>query len=182
VSLSESELKALMLRSLDGDAAAYRRLLVGLRERLGVYFGRRLRSDPAQTEDLVQETLMAVHAKRATFDRSQLVTAWIYAIARYKLVDHYRRTGRGRLVPFEHEDQFAVEDESAAADARRDIARGLDALPARTRDLVASVKLRDEPIADVARRAGMSEGAVKVAVHRGFQKLAAILRGTGEGS
>ncbi len=177
MSLTESDLKALMLSSLDGDAAAYRRLLQGLKARLETYFRRRLATDLGQAEDLVQETLIAIHAKRATFDGGQLVTAWVYAIARYKLIDHYRRSGRVRFSPIDDHDDLAVEDESRAVDARSDIARGLAALPARTRDLVASVKLHDEPVADVARRTGMSEGAVKVAVHRGYQKLASHLRG-----
>ena len=182
MSLSEPELKALMLRSLDGDATAYRRLLAELRRRLALYFGRRLAEDAAQAEDLVQETLMAIHAKRATYDRSQPVTPWAYAIARYKLIDHLRRAGRGRFRPIDRDDEFAVEDESGAADARRDVERGLAALSPRDRDLVASVKLNEESIADVAGRTGLSEGAVKVAVHRGFMKLAARLRGSGGGA
>jgi len=179
LSLTEPELKALMLRSLDGDAAAYRRLLAELRDRLALYFARRVPPDGALAEDLVQETLMAIHAKRATFDRTQLVTPWAYAIARYKLIDHLRRTGRGRFRPFEHDDEFAVDDESEAADARRDIEQGLAALPERGRELLIAVKLNQEPVADVARRAGMSESAVKVAVHRSFLRLAARLRGSG---
>ena len=168
-----------MLRSLDGDAAAYRRLLAELRDRLAIYFTRRLASDATTAEDLVQETLVAIHAKRGTFDRAQLVTPWAYAIARYKLIDHLRRSGRARLRAFEHDDEFAVEDDSAAADARRDIERGLTELPARGRELLVAVKLNEEPVADVARRTGMSESAVKVAVHRSFLKLAARLRGSG---
>ena len=182
MTLPESELKALMLRSLEGDATAYRRLLAGLQSRLEIYFRRRLRSDPAQVEDLVQETLMTIHAKRATFDTSQIVTSWTYAIARYKLVDHFRRTGRARFTPIDDEDGLMVEDDSAAADARRDLSRGLAGLPERTRDLVVSVKLHEEPVSEVAMRTGMTEGAVKVAVHRGFQKLAARLRGGGNGT
>ncbi len=168
-----------MLRSLDGDAIAYRRLLDDLRVGLIAYFGRRLRAEPMYTEDLVQETLIAIHKKRATFDREQLATPWVYAIARYKLVDHYRRTGRRSFTPIEDEDGLFTPDESAASDARHDIGRALADLPARTRDLVVSVKLNEEPVSDVARRTGMSESAVKVAVHRGFQKLAAGLRGHG---
>ena len=177
MSLTEPDLKVLMLRSLDGDAAAYRRLLEELKARLSTYFQRRLRSDSAQAEDLVQETLIAIHTKRATFDGHQLVSAWVYAIARYKLIDYYRRAGRRDYTPIDDEPDLFVEDESAAADARYDLSRGLAALPAHTRDLVVSVKLNGEPVADVARRTGMSESAVKVAVHRGFQKLSARLRG-----
>jgi len=180
VSLTEPELKVLMLRSRAGDAAAYRQLLAGLSYRLGVYFGRRLRSDPTLAEDLVQDTLLRVHAKRATFQVDQSVTAWTYAIARYRLIDHLRRTGRGRFIALDDSDELAAEDESTAIEARLDVARGLAGLPERTRDLVVRVKLRGEPIADVARRAGSSEIAVRVAVHRGFMKLAARLRAEGD--
>jgi RNA polymerase sigma-70 factor (ECF subfamily) len=178
VSLSEPELKALMLSALDGDAAAYRRLLIELRARLQTYFGRRLQGRPSETEDLVQDALIAIHDKRATFDRAQPVTAWVYAIARYKLIDHYRRMGRRVFVPVDDEGlNLSVADESAAVDARQDIERGMAELPERARDLVRSVKLEDESIADVAARTGMSESAVKVAVHRAFQKLGARIRG-----
>jgi RNA polymerase sigma-70 factor, ECF subfamily len=177
VSPSEPELKALMLSALDGDARAYRRLLEALRAGLGSYFARRLRADPGQVEDLVQETLIAIHTKRATFDRGQLVSAWVFAIARYKLIDHYRRRGRREFVPLEDDRGLFTPDESAAVEARWDVERGLASLPYPTRDLVSSVKLREEPVAEVAHRTGMSETAVKVAVHRGFHRLAARLRG-----
>jgi RNA polymerase sigma-70 factor, ECF subfamily len=166
-----------MLLALDGDARAYRRLLGTLRTALDSYFRRRLQADLGSVEDLVQETLIAIHAKRATFDREQLLGAWVYAIARYKLIDHYRQRGRRQFVPVEDEEGLVVADESAAVEARRDITRALETLPARARDLVVSVKLNEEPVAEVARRTGMSETAVKVAVHRGFHRLAARLRG-----
>ena len=169
-----------MLEALDGDGGAYRRLLEAVKARLEGYFARRLASDAEGAEDLVQETLIAIHAKRATFDRSQPFTAWAYAIARYKLVDHHRRTGRRRDLPLDDAFELAAEDQSAAAEARRDLTKGLAGLPQQTRDLVVSVKLREEPVADIARRRGMSESAVKVAVHRGFRKLAARLRGDAE--
>ena len=181
--LDEAAIKRLMLAGLDGDASAYRRLLTELRVRLERYFARRLGRNGSDTEDLVQETLIALHVKRATFDRGQPVGPWVYAIARYKLIDHYRRQGRRSFVPIEDAGDLFVDDESGAADARRDIERSLAELPPRARDLVRSVKLNDESIADVAARTGLSETAVKVAVHRGFHKLAERLRGrdrTGE--
>ena len=171
-----------MLRALDGDAAAYRRLLSGLRERLRVYFDRRLAADPAQAEDLVQETLMAIHAKRATYDPAQPVTPWAYAIARYKLVDHFRRVRPGLWRSIAWDDEFVAEDETEAADIRHDLDRSLSQLAAPTRDLVERVKLKEEPVAEVARRAGMTESAVKVAVHRAVQRLSARLRDGGGGA
>ncbi len=182
VSLDEAELKALMLRALDGDAAAYRRVLAALRIRLAAYFDRRLLSDRAEAEDLVQETLIAIHTKRATYDREQPLGPWVHAIARYKLIDHARRRGRRPTVPLDDGMEFAVPDHGQQVEARRDLLRGLDELTERTRDLVVRVKLQEEPVAVVAARAGMTEGAVKVAVHRGLRRLAARLRGGGDGT
>src|SRR5437016_2634832 len=109
-----------MLAALAGDRVAYRSLLEHLRRRLEIFFGRKLRGMPAEVEDLVQETLLAIHAKRETFDRTQALTPWAYTIARYKLIDHLRRT-RGRItIPLENAAEVFVEDGSAAVEARRD--------------------------------------------------------------
>ena len=166
-----------MLASLAGDKGAYQRLLEALRGRLRIYYGRRLGGDAAETEDLVQETLIAVHTRRATYDPGQPLTAWVYAIARYKLIDHFRRTGRRRRAPLEDADLVSVDDESAAVHARYDLERGLAGLPPQTADLLRSVKLDETPVAEVAARTGLSQGAVKTTVHRGFARLAARLRG-----
>ena len=169
-----------MLAALDGDGPAYRRLLTELRLRLLGFYRRRMGGHAAEAEDLVQDTLIALHARRATFDRSQPFTAWAYAIARYKLIDHYRRTGRRIQVSLDDAGELSAPDESAAAEARLDVNRGLAALPERARALVRSVKIEGTPVAEVARSAGMSETAVKVAVHRGFGRLARSLRGGAE--
>lgn len=174
--LGEDELRSLMLAGLAGDSDAYRILLGALRMRLRAYYGRRLGDQTAEAEDLVQESLIALHTRRATYDPAQPVTAWVYAIARYKLVDHYRRTGRRRDVPLDAAEEIAVDDESEAVHARHDLEQSLASLPQRTRELLRSVKLDGTPVAEVAARAGMSEGAVKVAVHRGLTRLAARLR------
>lgn len=179
--LGEDELRSLMLAGLGGDSVAYRTLLEALRQRLRAYYSRRLDGQTAEAEDLVQESLIALHTRRATYDPAQPVTAWVYGIARYKLVDHYRRTGRRRHAPLEAAEEVAVADESEAVHARYDLEQGLADLPQRTRELLRSVKLEGTPVAEVAARAGMTEGAVKVAVHRGLARLAARLRGHAPG-
>jgi RNA polymerase sigma-70 factor (ECF subfamily) len=169
---SEAELKALMIASLAGEAGAYRALLGDLRLRLGGYFSRRLRRDPHDVEDLVQDTLIAIHTRRETWDRAQGLTPWVYAIARYKLIDHYRRSGRRAFTPLD--DAFMelrVEDESAAVGARKDVETALASLPERTRLLLRSLKIEELSVAETAARSGMSEGAVKVAAHRGLRTL-----------
>lgn len=169
---SEPELKALMLASLDGEAGAYRALLGDLRLRLSGYFGRRLRRDPDDVEDLVQDTLIAIHTRRATYDRAQALTPWVYAIARYKLIDHYRRGGRRVFVPLDDAaSELRVEDQSAAVGARHDVEKALATLPERARALLRDLKVDELSVAETAARTGMSEGAVKVASHRALRTL-----------
>src|SRR5437016_1539648 len=91
----EAELKSLMLAGLDGDGPAHRKLLVQLGARLRAYYKTRLESigrSASEAEDLVQEALLAIHIKRHTYDPAEPFTPWVYAIARYKLVDYLRTT------------------------------------------------------------------------------------------
>jgi RNA polymerase sigma-70 factor (ECF subfamily) len=179
---SEAELKALMIASLDGEARAYRALLGDLRLRLGGYFGRRLRRDPREIEDLVQETLIALHTRRETWDRGQPLTPWVYAIARYKLIDHYRRSGRRAFVSLEDAwDELRVEDQGEAVAARKDVEAALASLPERTRLLLRSLKIDELSVAETAARTGLSEGAVKVAAHRGMRALIGRFAGGARG-
>lgn len=165
----EAQYREWMQASLKGDAAAYRMLLQGLTRHLRSYYARRL--DPAAAEDAVQETLIAIHAKRATYDSALPFTAWVYGIARYKLIDEYRRLKRRATVPLDEAGDLFGHDETAEAVARRDINKLLDRLPAAKRQLVKDIKLDGASVADVASRTGMSESAVKVSVHRAIKSL-----------
>lgn len=89
-----------MIRSLAGDSGAHRELLGMLGRYLRGYFARRAGA-AAEVEDLVQETLLAVHLKRDSYDRSLPFTPWAYTLARYKLIDHLRRRKRALQVPLE---------------------------------------------------------------------------------
>lgn len=177
----EHHLKSLMLRGLDGDAAAWRMLLSQMGRHLRAYFGRRLADGGADAEDLVQETLIAIHAKRATWDPSQPFTAWAWAIARYKLVDHFRRQGRRRHVPIDDAaaDLFAEETAEEGA-VRHDLRRVLSILPERQRRLIEEVKVGGASIAEAAARHGFTETAAKVSIHRGMKKLSASVGADGE--
>jgi len=180
VSAIEAELKDLMICGLDGDAAAHRRLLSLLSVRLRAFFRRRLGDDRADAEDLVQETLLAVHAKRATYDRAQPFEAWVYAIARYKLIDHFRRARIRRTVPLEAADAVFAETDVEAGTARADLDRLLADLPPRQQAVIRATKLEGLSVAEAAARAGMTPGAVKVNVHRGLGALARRFRGASD--
>ncbi len=174
----ETQLRDLLLRGLGGEAAAYHAFLKDLSTHLRGFLRMRLARLPDDVEDLVQETLLAVHNQRHTYDPGQPLTAWIHAIARYKLVDLLRRrAGREQLNdPLDDEfDVFAVSDNDAD-DARRDLGKLLQQLPDRQRLPIVHMKLEGLSVAETARATGMSEAAVKVGVHRGLKALSLLIR------
>jgi RNA polymerase sigma factor (sigma-70 family) len=175
---AEARLKPLLLRGLDGDAAAYRTFLGSLSLFLRAYLRGRLRSMPDEVEDLLQETLLAVHNQRHTYDLTQPLTAWVHAIARYKMIDCLRRrAGREALnVPIDEADAVFSASDAEASEARRDLAKLLQRLPDRQRLPIVHVKLHGLSIAEAARMTSMSESAVKVGIHRGLKALAALIR------
>jgi RNA polymerase sigma-70 factor (ECF subfamily) len=178
VSASEDRLRDLLVRGLAGDAPAYRACLKELSSHLRAFLRRRLARLPDEVEDLVQETLLAVHNQRHTYDAGQPLTAWVHAIARYKLVDLLRRRAVHEALndPLDDEADLFVSSDTEAADARRDIARLLERLPDQQRLPIVHMKLGGLSVVETARITGMSESAVKVGVHRGLKALAAMMR------
>lgn len=174
----EERLRGLLLQGLQPDAAAYERFLRELSAHLRAFLRRRLAQRPDEVEDLVQETLLAVHNQRHTYRPDMPVTAWVHAIARYKLIDwlraHAVKEARNDLLD-EADELFAASD-SEAAEARRDLGQLLRTLPDKQRLPIEYVKLEGLSVVETARLTGLSESAVKVGVHRGLKALAARIR------
>lgn len=174
---TESQLKALMIGGLEGDAVAHAELLAALVPLLQAFFRRRLGDGHAEVEDLVQETLIAVHNRRASYDRDRVLSAWIFSIARYKLVDYFRRVRRH--VPLEGlEDILVTEGFEAAANARMDVNQLLGGLSPKQSLAIRRTRLDGLSSAEAASRGGISESDVKISVHRGLKLLAARLTGS----
>lgn len=174
----EQRLRGLFLEGLAGDKASYHAFLSELGAHLRAYLRRRLRRAPEEVEDVLQEILLAVHNQRHTYLASQPLTAWLHAIATYKLVDTYRRRGRRELRQDALEDlpELPAATECEAHEARRDLAKLLRSLPPRQRLPIECVKIQGLTVAEAACRLGMSDSAVKVGVHRGLKALAAKVR------
>ena len=169
-----------MLAGLAGEAAPYRRLLDELSGLLRAYYGRRC-PPGMDAEDLVQETLIAVHTRRATYDAGQPFTAWAYAIARYKLIDALRRGKAHLRAPVEEADALFTaggQGSAEAAMAARDLERVMADLPERTRALIRETKIEGLSTREAADRHGMTESAVKVAIHRGLKSLGGAYGGS----
>jgi RNA polymerase sigma factor (sigma-70 family) len=174
VSDAETELRALFLRGLDGDAAAYHAFLLRLGAHLRAFLGRRLFGWPDEVEDLVQECLLAMHNHRHTYQSNLPLTAWAHAIARHKLIDLLRSKSVREALhdPLDDEMALFAASETDASDARRDLDGLLDTLPAKQREPIRCVKLQGLSVAETARITGLSESAVKVGIHRGLKALA----------
>ena len=175
----EDEWTGLMRSAIAGDNAAYHRLLKSVTPVLRAAARRGLAraGQPVdQSEDIVQDILLAVHLKRHTWDANAPFAPWLFAIARNKLIDALRRRGRRIFVNI---DDFAevlpgeAAEETASAG---EVAAQLQTLPARQRDVLQSIAVDSASIKDTAAKFSMTEGAVRVALHRGLSSLTAKLR------
>ena len=176
---SEDDWTGLMRLAISGDSAAYQRLLKAVTPvlRAGARRGLARAGQPTdQSEDVVQDILLAVHLKRHTWDVNAPFAPWLFAIARNKLIDALRRRGRRVFVNI---DDFAetIPDAPAAETASAgEVANLLQALPQRQREVLQSIAVESASIKDTAAKFSMSEGAVRVALHRALSGLTAKLR------
>lgn len=174
----EDGLKAAWLRADAGDEAAYRTALTLMAQRLRGFYGRRLTALPDEVEDLVQETLLVLHLQRGTYDPTLPVTAWMHAIANHKLVDFFRRRGRREALhePLDDLDEAQHPLVAESQPARRDLAVLLEALPAAQKRAIVMTRIEGLSMAEASARTGVSVSALKVQVHRGLKRLAALVR------
>lgn len=174
----ESRLRPLWLAAQAGDEQAYREALGLMATRLRAYFRRRMPTLLDDCEDLVQETLLAVHLQRGTYDPAFPVLAWMTAIARHKWIDRLRRLGRREAL---HDDYDDVDESLLAVEvgephAARDLTQLMQSLPDTQRQALIMTKLEGLSVAEASEQTGVSEAAIKVQVHRGLKRLAELVR------
>jgi len=170
---TESVLEPLMRAALAGDEAAYRTVLGELagivRALVFAKLGPQSGLDP---EDIVQETLLAIHLKRHTWQTDAPLRPWVYAIARYKIIDAYRRRGKRVEIDIDRiaETLPAQIEERPSA---YEIDKALGCLSDGERKVVTAISLEGTTIGQTAKRLDMKENAVRVALHRGLKRIAA---------
>ena len=168
---TEPDLARLMALAQGGDRAAYRAVLEASGRWLARYFTRRIAA--SAVDDLVQDTLVSVHRKRATYDPARPYLPWLAAIARYRWVDQLRRTYRADETMLA--DDIAVASGEEAIAARISLDRLLGFLPAGQAEAIRLVKIEGLSVAEASMRCHQSESLVKVNVHRGLKRLAAMI-------
>ena len=169
----------MMSAAMAGDEGVYRRLLEDIgRSVRGMARGAfaRARVGDADVEDAVQETLLAIHLKRHTWDMNQKLGPWVNAIARHKIIDAMRRRGARRAEPIEDFQDFLAAPEEEDPHTLSDAKKLIDTLAPRQRDIVRSISLEGQSIAATAARLSMTEVAVRVALHRALKSLGVAWR------
>ncbi|GGD06145.1 RNA polymerase sigma factor [Aureimonas glaciei] len=167
-------LDALLRAALRGDDRAYGAFLREAARALRAFAARRAPAAPGfDPEDLVQEILMAVHAKRHTWRQEEPVAPWLFAIARHKAVDAYRRHGRRLEIDIAEFAEILASPAAEAVPTPKDVARAVDSLDGRQRAVVASISVEGRSIGETAEKLKITEGAVRVAFHRGLAAIAA---------
>jgi RNA polymerase sigma-70 factor, ECF subfamily len=175
----EDEWTGLMRAGISGDNVAYQRLLKAVTPVLRAAARRGLAraGQPVDlSEDIVQDTLLAVHLKRQTWDTNAPFAPWLFAIARNKLIDALRRRGRRIFVDIDDFAETLPGEPAAETVPASEISAQLQSLPERQREVLQSIAVDSASIKDTATKFAMSEGAVRVALHRALANLTAKLR------
>ncbi|MGH6945734.1 MAG: sigma-70 family RNA polymerase sigma factor [Kiloniellales bacterium] len=168
----EDELARLMRAAIAGDERAYAEFLRRAACRVRGFARRKVAQGGMDPEDIVQETLLAIHLKRHTWRDDAPVMPWLYAIARHKLVDAFRRRGRRMEIEIGEIAETLAGPEEPESVSEREIDRALDTLAPGQRSVVAAISVEGRSISETASSLGMSEAAVRVALHRGLTAIA----------
>ncbi len=167
----EATLARLMAMAQTGDRIAYATLLESCQRWLRRYFARRI--GPCQLDDLVQDTLLSLHRKRASYDPARPFLPWLAAIARYRWVDHLRKIYRADETGLDN--NFAAESDEPSISARISLERLLTHLPRAQVTAIEMVKIEGLSVSEASQVSGQSESLIKVNIHRGLKRLAALI-------
>lgn len=169
---ANARLTPLLHAARAGDASAYNAFLLELATILRPFVRRHLARHRCDIEDVLQDVLIAIHTHRENYIAArQPITAWAYAIARYKIIDHLRREGVRAHVPLDDIGELFAQETADAGDAHRDLDRLVAQLPDQQRKAVTLVKIEERSVREAAAVSGTSETAVKVNVHRAIKNL-----------
>ncbi len=162
-----------------GDSDAYRKLLAELSTMLEKYALRAVkrsssRGDTTFAKDIVQEVLLAIHAKRHTYEPSQRFLPWVFGIARHKLVDWQRKHFfEFKSFDFEFDlSEFPADEVPSDPQMLQSL---LGQLSSNQRTVLELTKIQGLSIEEAAKKTGLSEANVKVLAHRGILTLRKIV-------
>jgi RNA polymerase sigma-70 factor (ECF subfamily) len=163
--------------SVTGGSAA---VFVEFQRRLRAFVSRRVRN-PADVEDVLQETFLRIHRHVGEVRGADRLTAWVFQVARSAMVDHYRR-GRppgealGGHEPAE--DRAAVEADESPRELEElagCLAPMVESLPPSDRQAIEMTELKGLTQREASSRAGVTLSGMKSRVQRARRKLKGML-------
>ncbi len=166
-----SDWEAAFVAGQEGDRIAYRAFLEQAEAHLKRFFAGK--ASPTDAADLVQEVLIAIHTKRASYDPAYPLMPWLNTIAKYKWIDWLRKTRR--VTHMELDETHGDPKNPEQPVAGHAVALLLDRLPERQAEAIRLVKLGGLTISEASAESGQSESLVKVNIHRGMKKLSAFV-------
>jgi RNA polymerase sigma-70 factor (ECF subfamily) len=189
MTLKEEAWSAAMRAERRGDAASYEWLLGDISARLRPSVRGRVRQlglPPDDVEDILQEVLIGLHAMRRRWDESRPFLPWLHAILRYKLTDSVRRRAREKRVraDLSAEEWGDIVDETAQTEdalTKAALERALSTLPAGQRHVIEAVAIDGTSVRETATELRVSEGAIRMTMHRALARLAAFAENAGNG-
>jgi RNA polymerase sigma-70 factor (ECF subfamily) len=164
----------LMEAAQDGDSGSYNILLKEISVPLRKYLQNRI-DVASSVEDVLQESLFSIHKARHSFDPNKLFSPWMYAIARYRLIDYFRH--HSRIIEKEVKDERILENIVNPGDGYEEynafgsLNKALAELPDKQRKIIKLLKFHGLTVKEAALEIGISEGALKVAAHRAYKSL-----------
>ncbi|MBU2957809.1 sigma-70 family RNA polymerase sigma factor [Paracoccus sp. C2R09] len=171
----QGEWERLLTAANAGDGAAFARFLMQITPVIrGIIRARAVTMGPDEHEDILQEVLLAVHLKRGTWQGDRPVRPWLYAVARHKIVDAFRRRGSAVHVPIETFAETLPEDRSDEPMAARDAAAMLSQIDERSAQIVRAIAIEGENAETAGERVGISAGAARVTMHRAMKRLSSL--------
>lgn len=161
---------ALMARAQAGDKQAYNQLLKAMVPAIRAFVRKKIR-DEALVEDVIQETLLAIHRVRHTYDPQRPILPWVAAIASARAIDALRQRGRSQEVQDDDALKLHPAGPEDGVTGQDEITEYLGTLPLRQREIVESVHLREQSLAQAAAETNLSLSAVKSLLHRAMLNL-----------
>lgn len=166
-----------MERFLDGDAPAFDAIFARHARPLRGYL-LRLVGSTAVADDLTQVTFVSVVRGRGRFQRGARLKPWLYAIAGNAARD-WRRRSKFETVS----DDGQLPDGPSEPGAERDfgleraVKQALAQLPEAQREAILLNRYEGLSFSEIAVHAGVTESAVKIRAHRGYERLRELLKG-----
>ena len=172
-SSDEARWSALMVSAQAGNERDYQRLLNELSEVIERYLRSRI-GHHHFIEDCVQDTLVAIHKARHTYNPGRRFRPWLFAIVRHKAIDTLRRQRSQRDTVDRYREELemtAAQQEAAPGEETGLPGKLMAALSPQYRDAITLTKINGMSTAEAAATLHISEGALKVRIHRAIGRL-----------